>query len=175
MQLLTALLHPSKISWSGFLAALIIGLLIVSCEQPASREQAEETAGTTEEAVSDTGTSALQILAGGTTFIGVLPCDGCRGIQTKITFAPNEEDAYLKESIYLGRSDSVYTETGSFIIEEAPSGQPTESLYILQPESGEEEAYYLRLMEPDELVQLTNNRERPENVEEYTLEKEGLQ
>ena len=163
----------SKISWPVLLMAIAASLFITSCGSSAPEEETEETVDATE-LRSDTADTPLQIIAGGTTFIGVFPCDGCQGIQTRLTLNPNE-DAYVKEMIYLGRSDSVHTVTGTFDIEEAPGGAATESLYILQPDNSAEKEYYLRLMESEELVQLNENRERPEKVEEYTMEKEGLQ
>ncbi len=46
------------------------------------------------------------------TYQGTLPCADCPGIRYTITL--NEDDSYLVETRYLEKSDSVFTESGSF-------------------------------------------------------------
>jgi copper homeostasis protein (lipoprotein) len=45
-------------------------------------------------------------------YAGVLPCADCEGIDTRIKI--NRDLTYEKETIYLGKSDSVFTQSGTF-------------------------------------------------------------
>lgn len=89
---------------------LILSLAWLAFACGNSPEKTEETTETQTEAV-DMHNSQTAIDYHGT-YRGVLPCADCEGIETEITLGAG--DTYTIKSKYLGKSDEVYEQSGSF-------------------------------------------------------------
>lgn len=50
-------------------------------------------------------------------YAGILPCADCRGVETRLTL--NADLSYILETKYLGKSEEVFRDSGSFVWDEA--------------------------------------------------------
>jgi len=92
-------------------AALVLAITITACK---SRK---ETAG--QRVNPDPAHNSQNSVDWAGTYQGTLPCADCPGIHTTLTLDTN--DTYTLTSSYLDRSDSLYSETGKFIWDDAGS------------------------------------------------------
>lgn len=93
-----------------FLIAAVAGLFIAGCNST-KEESAVNTDGQTEEPAIDmlNAKNSIDYLG---TYKGVIPCADCEGIETVITLNPDE--SYNIKETYLGKSDNVFEDVGSF-------------------------------------------------------------
>lgn len=93
-----------------FLIAAVAGLFIAGCNST-KEESTVNTDGQTEEPVIDMSNAKNSIDYLGT-YKGVVPCADCEGIETVITLNPDE--SYNIKETYLGKSDNMFEDVGSF-------------------------------------------------------------
>ena len=96
------------------------------------------------------------------TYSGTTPCADCEGIKTSLTL---QENTYVLETTYLGKSDKVYKEEGNFVWNEKGS------IITLDGEKGGFKLQY-RVGE-NQLIQLDNEGNKIEGqfAEMYILTK----
>ncbi|MFO7743770.1 MAG: copper resistance protein NlpE N-terminal domain-containing protein [Psychroflexus sp.] len=91
---------------SFFSLILIMLMVLTSCkDKPGQQENKEDKALPT----ADTSRNALDWNG---VYKGVLPCADCEGIETQITL--HKDLTYVKEQIYLGKTDETFTTSGKF-------------------------------------------------------------
>ena len=155
-----------------FILIVLILPLLSACDSSQEPDSGtDENPEQMAEGFADTTDTPLQIKAGGETYLAVLPCSDCEGIQTRITFDPADQ-AYVRERIYLGRSDSVHTDIGVFSTTTGYAADESAIVYAIDPDPEDlPEAFYLRQSE-EEIIKLTQKKEMPDSVELYTFKKE---
>lgn len=93
-----------------FLIAAIAGLFFTACNST-KEESVVNADEQTDEPVIDMSKAKNSIDYLGT-YKGVIPCADCEGIETVITLNPDE--SYDIKETYLGKSDNVFEDVGSF-------------------------------------------------------------
>ena len=144
-----------------FLAgALIIGLTSCESQRPAGQNAGEQT----ESQVLHVGDNSEVSLDWAGTYIGVLPCADCPGIETALTM--NMDGTYVLQTKYQERGDSVHVDQGAF------TWDPTGSHITL----GESEGIKFQVGE-NQLFHLDQEGNRIEGAlsEFYILKKADLQ
>jgi copper homeostasis protein (lipoprotein) len=91
------------------------------------------------------------------TWLGVLPCADCDGIQTRLQLVRDgDRQTYSLEETYLGADgEAVFTQDGRWVTEEGDPDGPT---YRLDPGAPASRLYRLR---PDGTLDLLDRRGRP--------------
>lgn len=93
-----------------FLIAAVAGLIFASCKSTKEESVAVADEQTEEPAIDmSTAKNSIDYLG---TYKGVVPCADCEGIETVITLNPDE--SYNIKETYLGKSDNVFEDVGSF-------------------------------------------------------------
>jgi copper homeostasis protein (lipoprotein) len=101
----------------------------ISCKNKSNEQNASEINNV--EQVPDMHTSQISLDWQGV-YQGILPCADCEGIQTEIIL--NDDLTYEMKRVYLGKSETVFEETGEFkwtkdggsiVLAENAAGDPT--------------------------------------------------
>jgi uncharacterized lipoprotein NlpE involved in copper resistance len=93
-------------------------------------------------------------------FEGTLPCADCEGRQVTLRLK-TEEPVFNMETIYVGKSDSVYTQDGTFDIQKGYEEDTEAMVYILNPKDADRRQVFLQTSEnPNSLIQLDDNMKR---------------
>jgi uncharacterized lipoprotein NlpE involved in copper resistance len=98
-----------------FLLTGTLAFALVSCNAPSGEEQAEEEASVQNaepNAMMSSGDNSRNALDWDGLYTGTLPCADCEGIKTMLQL--NQDETYVLKTKYLGKSDEVFTTTGTF-------------------------------------------------------------
>lgn len=130
-----------------------IAFFVVACDsQPAQ----DEVNATEEEGQAQEIAERIEEVA----FEGTLPCADCEGRQVTLRLK-TEEPVFNMETIYVGKSDSVYTQDGSFDIQKGYEEDTEAMVYILNPKDADRRQVFLQTSEnPNSLIQLDDNMKR---------------
>lgn len=130
-----------------------IAFLVVACDsQPAQ----EETTAADDDGKAQEIAERIEEVA----FEGTLPCADCEGRQVTLRLK-TKEPVYKMETIYVGKSDSVYTEDGDFDIQKGYEEDTEAMVYILNPKDADRRQVFLQTSEnPNSLIQLDDNMKR---------------
>ncbi len=100
------------------LVAIMLPLVFISCSS--NKKTQESTTGTTAPAAPSNptylGDNSRVSLDWNGIYTGTLPCADCAGIKTMITL--NTNDTYVMKTRYVGKSDEVFTNTGTITWDE---------------------------------------------------------
>jgi uncharacterized lipoprotein NlpE involved in copper resistance len=142
-----------RFSTKPLILLLSIAFLAVACDsQPAQ----EENTGAEEEGKAQEIAERIEEVA----FEGTLPCADCEGRQVTLRLK-TEEPVFNMETIYVGKSDSVYTQDGSFDIQKGYEEDTEAMVYILNPKDADRRQVFLQTSEnPNSLIQLDDNMKR---------------
>lgn len=92
-------------------------------------------------------------------YIGTLPCADCSGIKTELNI--RENGSYLLRQQYTGKSDSLFTMSGSY------THRPADSLLTLHTENGSQ--FWKKHARKLEMLDLSGNKIESDMAELYTL------
>lgn len=97
-----------------FLASVIILSVIVllGCNQSSKNQENPAVSATAIDSIVKDGHSSSNSLDMEGEYIGTIPCADCEGIETKIIL--NKDRTFIKQTKYLGKSEKVIEEKGSF-------------------------------------------------------------
>jgi copper homeostasis protein (lipoprotein) len=101
------------------------------------------------------------------TWIGVLPCADCDGIQTRLLLTRDDSgQTYALEETYLGaEDDAVFNQTGRWVRD----GDGERNLFVLDPEAPAGRRFELR---PDGALDLLDGKGRPLDTDgQYRLQR----
>lgn len=101
-----------NVFYCNIAAAVIISFLITGCKPQQQSSTQNENNGTGTD-----NSQNMPVPAG--TYLGVLPCADCEGMRTTIGIA--EDSTWWSQTIYHGKSDSVFISGGTFTIDAAGS------------------------------------------------------
>ena len=139
---------------------MIIALLsffFVACQQKSSDTQ-DMTSTSESEVEQQAQTVAEEIKE--TAFEGELPCPDCDVRQVKLELK-SQDPVYRMETIYVGKSDSVYTEDGRFVTQKGYETDKEATIYILNPDDPENRQAFLQSSaDPNTLIQLNDDLSR---------------
>lgn len=89
-----------------------IALFLASCNSSSTNPEAGDSSQDTNDSIVIDGHNSANSLDVEGTYIGILPCADCEGIETEITL--NKDLTFVKRSKYLGKDNKVFEENGSF-------------------------------------------------------------
>lgn len=143
-----------------FKSAVLIGVLAImlaACGQEAGRAGAEAPPTTTAAAEAPPETPELMGV-----YAGVIDCDGCPGIQTRLRMVRN--GAYSGEGTYeltenFGDPADISVRTGDWTTLRGDASDPDATVYQLDPDTPDESQFYLKAGE-DALILLDRNLAR---------------
>jgi len=130
-----------------------IAFLAVACDsQPAQ----EENSTTKDEGQAQEIAERIEEVA----FEGTLPCADCEGRQVTLRLK-TEDPVYRMETVYVGKSDSVYTDDGNFEIQKGYEEDTEAIVYILNPKDADRRQVFLQSSKNrSSLIQLDDDLER---------------
>lgn len=135
----------------------LLSFLFVACQQKDSAN-GEQTSASEPEVTQQAQTVAEEIKE--TAFEGELPCPDCDVRQIKLHLK-SQDPVYRMETVYVGKSDSVYTQDGRFVTQKGYETDKEATIYILNPDDPENRQAFLQSSEnPNTLIQLNDDLSR---------------
>lgn len=146
-----------KMSSQNFLSVWVgLMLLTLGCQNRTDNDQAEQSAETQREEQAEGIAETIQEVA----YTGKLPCPDCDYRQVTLQLK-TQEPVYKMETVYVGRSDSVYTKNGRFTIQKGYDTDREATVFILNPnDPGKRDIYLQSSQRPDTLIQLNDDLSR---------------
>lgn len=134
-----------------------IAIMLAACGQEADRAAADPPPTTTAAAEAPPETPVLLGV-----YAGVIDCDGCPGIQTRLKLVRN--GAHSGEGTYeltetFGDPADISVRTGNWTTLRGDASDPNATVYQLNPDTPEESQFYLKVGE-DALILLDRNLAR---------------
>ena len=134
-----------------------IAIMLAACGQEADRAAADPPPTTTAAAEAPPETPVLMGV-----YAGVIDCDGCPGIQTRLKLVRN--GAHSGEGTYeltetFGDPADISVRTGNWTTLRGDASDPDATVYQLNPDTPEESQFYLKSGE-DALILLDRNLAR---------------
>lgn len=132
----------------------ILSLLFVACQ---SKENGGDDQGMSAEPTLEEQAEGVAEEIRETAFEGKLDCTDCDARQIKL-YLKSQDPVYRMETVYVGKSDSVYTMDGSFTTQKGYDTDREAVIYILNPnDPGKRQAFLQLSDDPDTLIQLNDD------------------